>query len=210
MKVGGPFGDSTEFVRSGEMTTLKMMIVLALALDVAFVQSYAQQPEAKKMAEMMKATQPSERHKQLEPLAGSWDVLVRFKYGPGPERQGKAKSEAKWILGGRFLQQEYQSESGQVTLQFIGYDNQKKKFFEIKMDNMDTGVLYTEGTLSEDGKVITNVGERTDPVTGEKKGIRTVTTFVDKDHYTVEWFQPYREGNDQKVVTMILTRRGSQ
>ena len=187
-----------------------------LVLTIPFIPhistlSNAQQKGEKtsNMQEMLKATQPSERHKQLEVLAGSWDVLVRFKYGPGPEREGKASTEAKWILGGRFLQQEYQSESGQVTLQFLGYDNQKKKFFEVKMDNMDTGVLYTEGTMSADGKVITNVGIRTDPITGESKKLRIVTTLTDKNHYTVEWFQPDSEGKEEKRVTMIHTRKGT-
>ena len=184
----------------------KIILVSTFVLVVALVPSYAQE-KREKMAEMMKATQPGERHKQLDILAGGWDVVVRFKYGPGPERQGKASSEAKWILGGRFLQQEYQSETGQVTLQFIGYDNQKRKFFEIKMDNMDTGVLYTEGTISDDGKVITNVGDRTDPMTGDTRKLRTVTTVIDKDHYTVEWFQMGADGKEQKVVTLIHMRK---
>lgn len=194
------------------MKTLFMIIcAITLALAIVFAPVKAQQKDqkSKNMQEMLKATQPSERHKQLEVLAGSWDVLVRFKYGPGPEREGKASSQAKWILGDRFLQQEYQSESGQVTLQFQGYDNQKKKFFEVKMDNMDTGVLYTEGTISEDGKVITNVGIRTDPITGESKKLRIVTTLTDKDHYTVEWFQPDSEGKEEKRVTLIHTRKGA-
>ena len=183
-------------------SVIKIMLAVTLALAATVVPSDAQEK-----AEMMKATQPGERHKQLDVLAGSWDVVVRFKYGPGPERQGKASSKAKWILGGRFLQQEYESESGQVTLQVSGYDNQKKKSFEVKMDNMDTGVLYTEGTISEDGKVITNVGDRTDPMTGETRRLRMVTTIHDKDHYTVEWFQANVDGKEQKVVTLIHTRK---
>lgn len=95
-----------------------------------------------------------------------------------------------------------------MTLQFLGYDNQKKKFFEVKMDNMDTGVLYTEGTMSDDRKVITNVGIRTDPLTGESRKLRIVTTLADKDHYTVEWFQPDSEGKEERRVTMIHTRKG--
>lgn len=192
------------------MVCLRIAIALVFILFMSPFESQVQQPDPKKMAEMMKATQPGERHKQLESLAGTWDVAVRFKYGGGPERQGKATSEAKWILGGRFLQQEYKSDSGQVTLQFLGYDNQRKKFFEVKIDNMDTGVLHTEGDVSNDGKVITNVGDRTDPLTGEQRRLRIVTTIVDKDHYTVEWFMRDQEGNEEKTVTMMHTRRGAQ
>ena len=186
-------------------TVLALIITLVTASLPLYAQGKSERDE--KMARMMQATQPGEHHKQLDALAGSWDVAVRFKYGPGPERQGKASSEAKWILGGRFLQQEYQSESGQVTLQFVGYDNQKKKFFVIKMDNMDTGVLYTEGTMLADAKVIIYSGDRTDPMTGETGRLRTVTTILDKDHYIVEWFQAGADGKEQKVVTMNHTRR---
>lgn len=190
---------------------LKITVAGLLVLIATAITSHAQQkPEAdKKMAEMLKMTQPGDRHKQLEVLAGSWDVVVRFKYGPGPERQGKASAEAKSVLGGRFIQQEYQAESGQVTLQFVGYDNQRKKFFIVKMDNMDTGILHTEGTISDDGKVISTVGDRTDPLTGETRRVRIVTTLSDQDNFTMEWFQAGADGKEQRVVTMIHTRKRS-
>jgi len=41
------------------------------------------------------------------------------------------------------------------VLQMIGYDRQKKKVFEVKMDNMDTGVVHNEGTFADDGKQFT-------------------------------------------------------
>lgn len=187
---------------------LKIMLG-ALVLVATATPSHAQQKpeENKKMAEMLKMTQPGDRHKQLDLLAGSWNVVVRFKDGPGPEREGKASAEAKSILGGRFIQQEYQAESGQVTLQFVGYDNQKKKFFIVKMDNKDTGVLHTEGMVSDDGKVITTVGDRTDPMTGETRRLRIVTTLNDQDNFTMEWFHAGADGKEQKVVTMIHTRK---
>jgi hypothetical protein len=146
----------------------------------------------------------------LDSLAGSWDVATKFRYGPGPEREGKAKSESKWILDGRYLQQEYASEiAGRpfITLQYLGYDNQKKKYFEIKMDNAETGVLHTEGTISPDEKTITNIGDRTDPMSGQSQRLRTVTTITDKDHFTVEWFLTGDDGKEQKTVTMIHTRK---
>ena len=44
-------------------------------------------------------------------FAGTWDVAVTFKVGPGPERTGTATCEAKWTLDGLFLQQDYKSTS---------------------------------------------------------------------------------------------------
>lgn len=180
------------------------LLLLIFSLSVA-----APQEKQPNRAEMLKATQPGEHHKQLESMAGSWDVVVKFKYGPGPERQAKAMCEAKWILGGRFLQQQYENESGQSVLQFVGYDNQKKKFSMTKMDNMDTGVLSAEGSISEGGKLITLVGDRTDPLTGKTSRLRIAITLTDQDHYNVEWFQTGENGKEERVVAMEHTRRKS-
>jgi hypothetical protein len=190
-------------------TGRKIMMVITLLLLVFSLPVAAPQEKRQDRAEMLKATQPGEHHKQLESLAGSWDVVVKFKYGPGPERQSKARCEAKWVLGGRFLQQEYENESGQRVLQFFGYDNQKKRFFISKMDNMDTGVLYTEGDISEDGKAITLVGNRTDPLSGKTGRLRIVTTLIDPDHYRVEWYQVGEDAKEERVVAMEHARHKS-
>jgi hypothetical protein len=34
-----------------------------------------------------------------------------------------------------------------------------------------------------------------------------VTTIIDKDHYTVEWFQASADSKEQKVVTLVHTRK---
>ena len=94
---------------------------------------------------------------------GRWNVSIRYIIGD-KQHEGKATCEAKLILGGRFLQQEYTSRfQGQPfhVLQILGYDNAKKKSIEIMMDTMGTGVLHNEGTVSDDGKVITNIGRVT-------------------------------------------------
>jgi hypothetical protein len=152
-------------------------------------------------------TQPGEHHKQLDSLAGSWNVAITFRLGNGPERHGSATCEARWILGGRFLEQQYKSDSGLEVRQFVGYDNQKKKFFEVKFDNSDTGVLHTEGTISDDGKRITNFGDRLDPVTGKSARLRTVTTIIDGDHFTIEWFLVGADGVEQRTVLMAHSRK---
>ena len=180
---------------------------LILALGVASLVLSAPQEQNRQMAEMYKVTQPGSHHAQMESLAGNWSVAVSFKVGPGAERKATAGSEAQWILGGRFLRQHYKSDSGLEVWQFLGYDNQKKKFFEIKMDNMETGSLFTEGVISEDGRVITNYGDRTDPMSGHVARLRTVTTMIDHDHYNVEWFLGGANGVEEKIVTMEHTRR---
>ncbi len=152
---------------------------------------------------------PGPVHKRLGELAGTWDVSTRYTIGD-KQHEGKATCEAKLILGGRFLQQDYSSRfQGQPfhVLQLLGYDNARKKSIEIMLDNLGTGVMHNEGTVSDDGKVITNSGESTDPQTGKPYKLRTVTTIIDKDHFTLEWFHTSADGKESPVVSMTHVRK---
>ena len=75
------------------------------------------------------------------------------------------------------------------------------------MDTMGTGVLHNEGTISEDGKVISNSGESIDPQTGKPSRLHTVTTIIDRDNFTLEWFQVDGAGKETKVVTLTHKRK---
>jgi hypothetical protein len=153
---------------------------------------------------------PTEGHKQLDRLVGTWDVAISFKVGPGKMSEGTSACVAKWILDGKALQQEYSSKfNGRplTVMQWLGYDANKKKFFELKLDSMDTGVMHNEGVLSDDGKTLTQLGERVDPQTGKMTKIRTVTTFFDNDHYLLEWYLPGEDGKEEKSVILKHARK---
>jgi hypothetical protein len=67
--------------------------------------------------------------------------------------------------------------------------------------------LHNEGTVSDDGKVFTNMSEPLDPQTGKPYKLRTVTTMIDHDNFTLEWFQTHEGGKETKVVSMSHTRK---
>lgn len=176
---------------------------LALACSAALAQ------DDKKQGETLSPGLPGPVHKRLAELAGTWDVSTRYVIGD-KEREGKATCEAKMILDGRFLQQDYNSLfQGHPfhVLQLLGFDNTRKKSIEIMMDTMGTGLLHNEGTISDDGKVISNLGESVDPQTGKPYKLHTVTTILDRDNFTLEWFQVDRVGKETKVVTLTHKRR---
>jgi hypothetical protein len=159
--------------------------------------------------EAVKQDVPGPVHKRLGELAGNWNVTVTYIIGD-KQHEGKATCEAKLILDGRFLQQEYSSRlQGEPfhVLQLLGYDNARKKSIEIMLDNLGTSVLHNEGTVSDDGKVITNTGESRDPQTGKPYKLRTVTTIIDHDNFTLEWFRVDDGGKEAKVVAMSHARK---
>jgi len=153
---------------------------------------------------------PTDQHKRLNPLVGNWDVAIRFKVGPDKFQDSSASCETKWILDGHVLRQEYNSMMNgkpYTVIHMLGYSDQKKKFFEIKFDNMNNYAMVNEGAISDDSKVITQVGERIDPATGKSGKLRTVTTLTDNDHYTLEWFLIGSDGKEEKGVTLVHTRK---
>ncbi len=165
--------------------------------------------EEKRQNEGPQPDLPGPVHKRLGELAGSWSVSVKYILGD-KQQEGKATCEAKLILGDRFLQQEYSSKfQGQPfhVLQILGYDNARKKSIEIMLDTMGTSVLHNEGTVSDDGKVFTNSSEPLDPRTGKPYKLRTVTTIIDHDNFTLEWFRVDDAGKAAKVVSMSHTRK---
>jgi hypothetical protein len=150
-------------------------------------------------------------HKRLAELAGTWDVALEYTLGD-KKQAGKATCEAKLIMDGRFLQQDYHSRfQGKPfhVMQILGYDSSKKKTVEIMIDSLSTGLMHNEGTISGDVSVITNRGESIDPRTQKPYTLRTVTTIVDGDHFRLEWFRTNDGGKEVMVVSMTHTRKKS-
>ncbi len=200
---------TNELKKRGKPTRLYARILALVVAVVVAVPSTGLPQEATNQNRAVKSDEPGPVHKRLNDLAGTWDVALLYRLGE-KEHAGKATCEAKWVLDGRFLQQDYHSRfQGKPyhVIQLLGYDNLRKKSIEIKMDNLSTGLLHNEGAISDDGKVITNVGEGLDPATNKPYKLRTVTTFVDNDHFTLEWFRANNAGKEEKMVSMAHTRK---
>jgi len=97
------------------------------------------------MEEMTKKMQefatPGPAHKALDALAGEWNVEARYSMGgPGtPPTTSKGVAVTRWILGGRYLQEEFSGEMMGRPFKGIGvtgYDNFKKKYISTWVDDM--------------------------------------------------------------------------
>jgi hypothetical protein len=91
--------------------------------------------------------------------------------------------------------------------QYLGFDRNKSKVIELFMTSSETGIMHNEGEISKDGKTITCSGMKLDPATGRDGKIRTVTTIIDKDNYTLEWFTTGADGKETKAVTLTHKRK---
>ncbi|MBM2846270.1 MAG: uncharacterized protein HW407_1582 [Bacteroidetes bacterium] len=196
-------------------------LLFVVSVIVALVTVFASAQEKKKAGEpseeeMMKkwkeAATPGEAHKKLDDMVGSWESESQMWMAPGqPPTVSKGTSEMKWILGGRFLQQEMTGEMMGMPMNGIGltgYDNFKKKYIGFWIDNTSTSMYTMEGALAKDGKSITFYGRTDDPVTGEKdKKVKYVTRFIDKDKHAFEIHDLSLKAPNTKVVEVTYTRK---
>jgi hypothetical protein len=112
------------------------------------------------------------------------------------------------VLDGLFLKEEYKTNfqgTPFTVVQYLGYDNNRQKVLEIKIDNMHSGAMNQEGRVSGDGKVFTTIGDSLDE-TGKPIKLKAVRTVQDPDHHTLQWFFVGPDGKDDKRVGMVFTR----
>ena len=177
--------------------------------------------DARQLAEMLKryeeAAKPGKFHDYLKPLAGEFAATAEFVGPNGPETsQGYSKNA--WVLGGRFLRQDF---SGSMMgrqfhgISYTGYDNVAGKYQGVWMDEMATGMFVSEGEAGDDGRTITFTGESIDPAGagdaggGQVRVYRHVLRILDEDRYALEMYEPGAAaagGEMQRTVTITYTR----
>lgn len=200
------------------MTRRTILIVLALAVvaTASAARLAAQEPEQKQqqdaaMEAYLKYATPGEYHKYLEQFVGTWSTQSKFWTAPGaPPQESTGTAEHALVLGGRFVKVTYRGEMMGQTFEgmgFMGYDNYKQAFVDFWIDNFGTLMLTSEGQCDDTGKVITMNGSFDDPVTSQTVSYRTVYTFADPDHYTLEMFNQTPDGQEFKSLEILHTRR---
>jgi len=168
-------------------------------------------PDEKAMMEMMaKVAAPGEQHKKLEPFVGTFDTKLKFWMDPSkpPEETG-GKTETKWVLGNRYLEQHYEGTfMGQPFsgIGYVGYDNVTKKYQMKWMDTASTGVMDMTGKWDPTGKTMTFTGSMVDPMTNKPAKLTEKITVTDNDHHTFEMWGPDMTGKDYKMMEASYTR----
>jgi len=171
--------------------------------------------DAPGMEEMMKkaeaAGKPGPAHKALDSLVGEWNIEGQCWMSPdGPPTVNKGTASVRWILDGRFVQEDFKGEFMGKTFQGIGitgYDNMKKKYIGSWIDSMSTGMFISEGTADAEGKEFTFQGKMDDPMTGQRnKPYKFVVRILDPNKHTFE-MHDLTLGDKSKTMEMTYTRK---
>ncbi len=156
---------------------------------------------------------PGEEHQKLNVLAGSWDVIVKIPVGQGKTVEGRSTCEAKWVMDNRFLRQEYSSVFGGKPLtvvRYLGYDRYKSEFIELQFESTHTDVMHNKGMISADGKTITSFGTAIDLASGREAHVRTLTTMIDANTFTLEMQYTDPISKETKTITLTHKRRKAE
>lgn len=164
----------------------------------------------KMMRAYAKAAEPGPEHKRLNPLAGDWKCVVHTWEGPGgAQQESKATYQRKWILGGRFLQDNYEGQFMNKPFSgfgLTGYDNQKKHYVSLWADTMMTCFITQTGEADASGRVITFVGTMDDPVTGQPKKLKSIVRIESDSKNIFEMYDFAPDGKEFKSLEIVSTR----
>ena len=169
-------------------------------------------PEQKAMMDAWtKYMTPSEGHKALAGMIGTWNAKVSMWMQPGaPPVKSSSTETDTWIMGGRYVQTKVNGTfMGKpfTGMGVNGYDNAKKQYFGTWIDNMGTGMMTSWGDTTDGGKTWTYKSTAVDPMTGKDLPEETKITIADKNHHTMEMWAPGPDGKMYKMMEINYTRK---
>lgn len=165
-----------------------MLGLVVVMLAVIAVRSYHQGANAAQTGQeelLKKLATPGEHHQRLDGLAGTWKLAVKWR-NKAEEKwtESKGTADYRWILGRRFLQENFKYDMGGEPMEWLGvygYDNFQKRYTAVWVDNMGTNTEFADGKFDAPAKVLTYSGEQDDPATGGKRKFKWVITLDSKD-----------------------------
>jgi hypothetical protein len=175
------------------------------------------------MKQMMEMSKLNENHKLLADMNGNWNFAIKMWMNPDPNakpQESKGSATRKSLMGGRYVvmdvtgKMQMPDQNGKMKdMQFKGmgvegYDNVKQKFVSSWIDNMGTGIQFSEGTYDAASKTFTFASE-IEMMPGMKTPVREVLKMTDKDHMLMEWYETHG-GQEKKTMEIAYTRAGKK
>jgi hypothetical protein len=175
------------------------------------------------MKQMMEMSKLNENHKLLADMNGNWNFAIKMWMNPDPNakpQESKGTGTRKSLMGGRYVvmdvtgKMQMPDETGKMKdMQFKGmgidgYDNVKKKFVSSWIDNMGTGIQFSEGSYDPATKTFTYTSE-IEMMPGMKIPVREVIKVPDNNRMVLEWYESHG-GQEKKTMEINYTRAGKK
>jgi hypothetical protein len=147
-------------------------------------------------------------HARFKEAVGTWNTVTKMWMGPGEPTVSTGTSEMEVVFGGRYMVEHFKCTMMEKPFEGMalgGFDNFKKKYVSIWLDNMSTGFMLMEGTYDEATKTTTSYGEYDDPFMGHEK-MKSVLREVSKDKHVFEMYQIGPDGKETKTMEITYSR----
>jgi hypothetical protein len=200
------------FTRSTAVAVILLCAGIILS-GLAYAEDTGQpQSQEEMMALYTKLAQPGQYHKYLDPLVGSWDCTANtYMDTSGTTQESHATCETKWIIGGRFIQDDVKGEmygTAFTGMGVTGYDNIQKKYISFWIDDMGTFFTFADGHIDSAGKILTMIGSYKDPAANmAEKKFKTVTRITDNNQHVYEMYNIGPDGQEAKLLEITYIRK---
>ena len=190
---------------------MKNAILLVSVFFLNQIGFTADPPMTKMPQEVMQKMTPGEAHKALNHVVGKFNYTMKWwMTSDAKAEDSKGTSVSKWIMNGRFVQQDVKAKMNGQEFQGLGitgYDNVKQEYQSVWLDNMATGMMMATGTKDEQGTLATS-GTFGCPMTGEKdKWFRTELKVISKNEHTYAMYGRTQEGKEFKNMEIHYKRK---
>jgi hypothetical protein len=183
--------------------------VLAGALTgvPAAAQSTGKTPTVKALESAMT---PGEGQKRLEPLIGTFNVVMKTWVTPaGPPIVSTAASVNSWVLGGRYVQMMLNGDQPNDPFSgtgYIAYDNVTKNYQAAWMDTGGTGITLYTGKIDASGKTALLKGSVSNPVTGAPSPVELRMQIQANGSHLTELWGPGKGAKMVKLMELQYTK----
>lgn len=187
---------------------MKNFIIICIFSILGVSGIYAQNND--EMKKWMDYMTPGKEHQEMADMTGDWDAVNLLWMDPaGEPTKAVGNIKIEMILGGRYQHMTMESVVMGMPYSgagFTGFDNAKKVFVSTYIDNMGTGIMYSEGTYDKDAGGIVFKGKEVDPMTGEDMDFKEIYKVIDKNKFIMEMYN-VENGKEFKSMEMTCTRK---
>lgn len=160
--------------------------------------------------EWVALSKPGPSHKLLSSFAGDWDVAVTFWSSPQASGEtSSGKSRISWILGERFLQEQFTGTVGGEEYQgmgLMGYDNGSRAFKTVWVDSLNTALTTSSGRYQSDTSTFLFESQVYDPLVSGVKTIQSQVQVNSPNSYTFTMTDTSPEGKRFTSLEMRYRR----
>lgn len=153
---------------------------------------------------------PGWAHEMMAEHAGEWNTVTTMWMDPSaPPQIMEGASKNEMIMGGRYLKSTHTGNMMGMPFEGMsleGFDNKKKEFTSIWIDNFGTGTSISTGKYDEKTKSIIYTGTVYDPMQGKDVMIKEIIKNIDKNNHVIEMYSVI-DGKETKTMEVVFNRK---